>query len=146
MNTAESLLNTSVSDAKTSLQREVETWPHTTGTKALQMMADIAGKSGQVSRRKMLGGIVRQAGKLLEQCQEPHGRLARNGDPYIERTTNGRNSLGEYIDNQIEADPHNAAQEMLQALRQLSGPSHKTRRQQLRTGLGQAVRVIVDAA
>ena len=60
-----SLISTSVSDAKTSLELLLARDPAGTARDALTLLEQLQGEDGQTSRRKMLAGIVRKACKRL---------------------------------------------------------------------------------
>lgn len=66
MTTVNSLLHTSVSDAKITLEGMLTSRPHYAATVALTLLNDLQGKEGQASRRKMAAGILRKAAKALE--------------------------------------------------------------------------------
>lgn len=60
-----SLISTSVSDAKTSLELLLARDPAGTARDALTLLEQLQGEADQTSRRKMLAGVVRKAAKKL---------------------------------------------------------------------------------
>lgn len=62
-----SLISTSVSDAKTSLELRLIKDPVGTARDALTLLEHLQGDSDQTSRRKMLAGVVRKAAKHLSE-------------------------------------------------------------------------------
>lgn len=62
-----SLISTSVSDAKTSLELLLTRDPAGTARDALTLLEQLQGEADQTSRRKMLAGVVRKAAKHLSE-------------------------------------------------------------------------------
>lgn len=60
-----SLIHTSVSDAKISLEHGLAADPAGTARDALALLEQLQGNRDQTSRRKMLAGILRKAAKRL---------------------------------------------------------------------------------
>lgn len=61
-----SLLNTSVSDAKISLECGIDRKPGDSARIAIALLEALKGQAGQQSRRKMAASVVRKGLKILE--------------------------------------------------------------------------------
>lgn len=61
-----SLISTSVSDAKTTLEGHLASNPHFAARQAIDLLEVIQKREGQAARRKMAAAIVRKAAKALE--------------------------------------------------------------------------------
>lgn len=66
MSTTGSLINTSVHDAKVSLEGQVASNPYQAARQAIDLLEVIQKREGQESRRKMAAAIVRKAAKAME--------------------------------------------------------------------------------
>lgn len=65
-NNIKALINTSVTDAKSSMERWVESDPAYAAHTAVELLRAIQGMEGQTSRRKMAAAVARKAIKLME--------------------------------------------------------------------------------
>lgn len=59
-------ISTSVTDAKASLERCLESDPVQAARSATDLLEALQGKEGQASRRKVAAGVLRKAAKALE--------------------------------------------------------------------------------
>jgi len=66
MTTISNLIHTSASDAKITLERELDQDPLCAARVALDLLQELQGKEGHASRRKVAGSILRKAAKALE--------------------------------------------------------------------------------
>ncbi|MDF9432991.1 hypothetical protein [Chromohalobacter israelensis] len=66
MQNVSSLINTSVTDAASSLESGIEHRPAEVARVAVELLEALQGKEGQASRRKMAATIARKALKQLE--------------------------------------------------------------------------------
>jgi len=136
-------LHTSVSDAKISLeQHELRSSPQGTATTALELLILLQDNDNQVSRRKMLAGVLRKAAKALAESEEldPIGTAA--GDYYAEMPTG---ELRGYVDDQVAKDPAKAARAMLDTLAGLRGEyGTASRRKILAAGVGKASKALAE--
>lgn len=64
--TINSLISTSVSDCKTTLEGMVKDDAFYGASVAITLLQQLKGKEGQVSRRKVAAGVLRKAAKILE--------------------------------------------------------------------------------
>lgn len=62
-----SLINTSASDAKVSLECGLGSDPIGTARTCIDLLEALQGKEGQASRRKVAAAVLRKAAKALEQ-------------------------------------------------------------------------------
>lgn len=69
MITVDSLISTSASDCKITLEGLVARRPALAGQYALELLEQLQGKEGQASRRKVAASILRKASKAL--LEEP---------------------------------------------------------------------------
>ncbi|RQW71359.1 hypothetical protein EBB56_09365 [Halomonas sp. YLB-10] len=65
-NNIQALINTSVTDAKISMEGGIENDPAYAAHTATELLRAIQGKEGQASRRKMAAAVARKAIKELE--------------------------------------------------------------------------------
>jgi len=61
-----SLINTSASDCKITLEGDLRRDPANAARTAIDLLEELAGMEGQSSRRKVAGSIIRKASKALE--------------------------------------------------------------------------------
>lgn len=137
-------LNTSVSDAKISLEGGLRNDAPSTGRDALALLEALQDREGQTSRRKVAASVLRKAAKTLVESEEldKHGVAA--GDYYAEIPTG---ELREWVQMTVEDDPAKAAREMLATLTGLRG-EHGTasRRKILAAGVGKAAKALTEEA
>lgn len=69
MKSINSLVSTSVSDAKTTLEGMLGQDAFYAANVALTLLQELQGKEGQASRRKLAASILRNAAKKLEAAQ-----------------------------------------------------------------------------
>lgn len=67
MTTTGSLISTSVSDAKITLEGQVASNPYYAARQAIDLLEVIQKREGQAARRKMAAAIVRKAAKAMEE-------------------------------------------------------------------------------
>jgi hypothetical protein len=136
-------LHTSVSDAKCSLeQHALRSDPKGAATTALALLEQLRGNDNQVSRRKMLAGVLRKAAKALAESEELDATGTAAGDYYAEMPTG---ELRGRIDDQVVKDPAKAARAMLDTLAGLRGEYGTTsRRKILAAGVGKAAKALTE--
>lgn len=61
-----SLINTSASDCKISLEGELSSDPARAARTAIELLEQLQGREGQASRRKVAASVLRKAAKALE--------------------------------------------------------------------------------
>jgi len=66
MTTISSLIHTSASDAKTTLERILDRDAVRAAQIALDLLQELRGQEGHASRRKAAGSVLRKAAKALE--------------------------------------------------------------------------------
>ncbi|WP_275286893.1 hypothetical protein [Halomonas elongata] len=70
-NNIKALINTSVTDAKSSMERSLESDPAYAAHTATELLEALKSKEGQASRRKMAAAVARKAIKQLETGGQP---------------------------------------------------------------------------
>lgn len=70
MGNVRSLINTSVTDAKISLEGSIEHCPAAAARDAVELLEALQGREGHASRRKMAAAVARKAIKQLEQGEQ----------------------------------------------------------------------------
>lgn len=63
-----SLIHTSASDAKITLEGMLKSDPFYAANVALTLLQELKGKEGQASRRKVAASILRKAAKAMEEA------------------------------------------------------------------------------
>lgn len=136
-------LHTSVSDAKISLeQHDLPSDPKGTAATALALLEQLRGNDDQVSRRKMLAGVLRKAAKALAASEELDATGTAAGDYYAEMPTT---ELRDWIERQVAKEPAKAALAMVDTLAGLRGEYGTTsRRKMLAAGVGKAAKALVE--
>lgn len=135
-------LNTSVSDAKISLELHLCSNPQSAASISLALLKHLQGDDDQISRQKMLASVLRKAAKALAASEELDATGTIPSDYYAEMPTG---ELRPWVEQQVAKDPAQAAGDMITTLTGLRGEyGTASRRKILAGGVGKAAKALAE--